>query len=239
MTTLTDERLVGEIAAEMPSSVRVFEKYNIDYCCGGRVAVSTVCANKGLDPVALLAEVEQTASRPDVDRDWTAAPLSDLIGHIVTRHHEYLRAELPAIEGKLAKLVKVRGDVYPELRPLSRVFDGLQAELTSHLMKEEMVLFPLIRRLEEAHAAGVPAPPAHCGSVNNPIAVMEHEHDSAGSALEQIRSVTRDFQLPEGACNTHNALYFGLKELEQDLHRHIHLENNILFPRAAALEAGR
>jgi regulator of cell morphogenesis and NO signaling len=125
------------------------------------------------------------------------------------------------------------------LEPLAETFLALRDELGSHLMKEEMVLFPLMRSLEAASAAGLPSPPSHCGSVNNPIRVMVHEHDDAGSALARMRQLTAGYAVPADACNTFRGLFHGLQELEGDLHRHIHLENNILFPRAAAIEVGR
>ena len=167
--------------------------------------------------------------------DWASASLSDLIRHILDTHHAYLRDALP----KLTHQTQAAATEQPEALPaLSKVFQDLRNELESHMWKEEMVLFPLIRGLEAARAAGQPAPTAHCGSVRNPIRVMEHEHDSAVRALAEMRRITNGYALPEDADDGHRTLFTGLTELEADLHQHIHLENDILHPRAAELEAG-
>ena len=231
-------KTVGEIAVENPSSVRVFEKYSIDYCCGGKVSLADACRSRGIGPAEVEAELEQAAAaKPGRDRDWTAAPLSLLIDHIVGTHHVYLKSELPRLQLLLGKVQAAHGAHHGDsLLPLRRAFDGLHAELDAHLAKEEMVLFPMIKGMEAAQRAARPAPAAHCGSVNNPIGMMVHEHDNAGRALEAMRRDTGNYTLPPDACNTYRALFDGLLELEADLHRHIHLENNILFPRAAQLE---
>jgi len=164
-----------------------------------------------------------TAGTPD----WMSAPLEELIDHIVGTHHVYLRQALPRLTAVAAEA----------LTPLERVFLDLRSELESHMWKEEMVLFPLIRGLLAAEKTGVKPPPAHCGSVNNPIRVMEHEHAAATSALGEMRRLTGDYALPAGAPESHQTLFRGLSELEADLKTHIHLENDILFPRATALES--
>jgi len=172
-------------------------------------------------------------------RDWQTASLNELIDHIPTKHHAWLKTELPRLSRILHKLTEAHGAKHGDtLRALAGTFQALQQELDAHMMKEEVVLFPIIRSLEAASQAGVQPAPFHGGSVANPIRVMEHEHDSAGRALAEMRATTANYTLPADACNTYRALYDGLQELEADLHQHIHLENNILFPRAAALEAG-
>jgi len=241
MTSLLDGKTVGEIAAENPASVRVFQRLGIDFCCGGKLPLAEACQARGIVPGDLMAELEQAAAgRPADLRDWNAASFAELIDHIVSTHHAYMKSELPRLDAMLAKVLNAHGANHGDsLVPLSRTFAGLREEIEGHLAKEEMVLFPMIRKMEAARAAGTAAPVNHCGSVNNPIHVMEHEHESAGRALESMRAVTGNYTLPEGACNTYRALFSGLEEMEADLHRHIHLENNILFPRAARLEAGR
>ncbi len=226
-------KTIGEIARENPSSVRVFEKHGIDFCCGGKIPLAEACQLRGIAPEDLQAELDRAASgRPDSGRDWSEAPLALLIDHIVGTHHVYLKSELPRIQTWLDKVRKAHGAAHGEmLNPLSLIFADLRAELESHLAKEEMILFPLIKRMETGDRS-----PAHCGSVNNPIRVMEHEHDNAGRALEAMREITRNYAVPPDACNTFRALFHGLAEIEADLHQHIHLENNILFPRAAELE---
>lgn len=177
------------------------------------------------------------AALPKDARDWSAAPLRELIRHIVGTHHEYLKLELPRVGQRLRKVVEVHGEKDPAaLHELETVYEALWQEMNLHMHKEEMMLFPAIERYESATQSGALLPPAPFGSIANPIAVMEAEHDSAGSALGRIRELTIDFQAPPYACSTYHALLDGLKALETDLHTHIHLENNILFPRVIALE---
>lgn len=221
MSTLTLEKSIGEIAAESPTAVRVFEKYGIDYCCGGKAKLGASCAARGVPPAQLIEELEAAgAPPPDEQRDWQTASLADLIDHILTRHHAWLKTELPRLSRLQRKVTAAHGARHAaSLVPLGATFEALRAELETHLMKEEMVLFPMIR--------------ASSGAVANPILVMEHEHDSAGRALEQMRAVTNNYVPPVDACSSYRALFAGLQELEADLHQHIHLENNILFPRAS------
>jgi regulator of cell morphogenesis and NO signaling len=234
MTTFTPELTVGEIAAKLPGSVRVFEKYRIDFCCGGKTPLEDACAKSGLDTAAVLEEIENVAAGPAPDTtDWQNADLDRLIDHILETHHAYMKIELPRLEMMLAKVASKHGDRLP---PLAAVFGPMKEELEGHLYKEEMILFPLIRGLINARRTGSAPPTSHCGSVRNPLRVMLMEHDSAGDALVRLRDLTGGYTLPEGACNTFRTLYHELQELEADLHRHIHLENNILFPRAIDLE---
>jgi regulator of cell morphogenesis and NO signaling len=222
MTTTTLESTVGQIAAETPASVRVFEKYRIDFCCGGKTGFADACRERGLEPEAVLGEIGRAAAVPAEDAtDWRRAPLPALIDHIIETHHVYLKTQLPRIEGLIEKVMHAHGAAVP---PIADVFGAMKAELDAHLMKEEMILFPLIR----SGASGA----AHCGGIQNPIRVMLAEHDSAGDALGQLRALTGGYTAPPEACNTWRALYFELAEVERDLHRHIHLENNVLFPRA-------
>jgi regulator of cell morphogenesis and NO signaling len=238
MMTLTDEKTVGEIAAGCPSSVRVFEKYQIDYCCGGKLSLAEACRDRAVTPAQLQAELERAAAGDAPQgRDWNAATLRELIDHIVSTHHEYMKFELPRLEQMIEKVLHAHGSNHADsLVPLGRTFAGLKEEIEHHLAKEEMILFPIIQNMEHARQAGTRAPHAHCGSVNNPIRVMLYEHDNAGQALAAMRQITGNYTLPAEACNTYRALFQGLQEMEADLHQHIHLENNILFPRAAAME---
>ncbi|HEY1205503.1 MAG: iron-sulfur cluster repair di-iron protein [Bryobacteraceae bacterium] len=232
------QETVRDIAAANPAAVRVFEKYGIDYCCGGHRPLAEVCTERGIAADTVLAEVEAGSRGQAPDRDWMTARLTELIGHIVSRHHRYLNTELPALEVRLAKVVEVHGAKHPEvLGPLHSVFASLKDELEAHLQKEEMVLFPAIEELEAASTAGRRPHLPPFGTVRNPIRMMEHEHDGAGQALRTMRDLTGGYQPPADACTTYPALYTGLEELEKDLHTHIHLENNILFPRAVALES--
>jgi len=224
------ERTVGELAVENPAAARVFEKHGIDYCCGGKNTLEAACRERGIEIEALIGELAVSRSESE-ERDWKAARLSELIGHIVARHHAYLKSELPRIADLYAKVVRAHGEREPRLAEANEVFAALKEELDAHLMKEEMILFPAIVRMEAGSNAGVTC------SIEHPIARMEYEHESAGRALAQMRHLTLDYYIPEEACNTYRALFAALVELEADLHQHIHLENNILFPRAAALQA--
>jgi regulator of cell morphogenesis and NO signaling len=233
------EITVAELAANSLAAVRVFEKFGIDYCCGGKRPLADACKDKGWDPDLVGRELEAALANTEApQRDWNALPLGALIEHIVSTHHEYLRRELPALQARLDKVYRVYNQRYgPTLTGLPEVFEALRAELTLHMRKEEMILFPAVAALETAAVAGKPLPPTSFGNIANPIHMMEAEHESAGEALARIREITREFEIPEYGCVTYRALMSGLAELEQDLHMHIHLENNILFPRAQQLQA--
>lgn len=224
---------VGQLVVEKPSRSRVFERFGIDYCCGGKLPLGKACDRAGVtgdDVVSALTESDRSS---EADNDWSSAPLSDLIDHILLKHHAYLRRELPRLSDMAKKVVRAHGERFPWVLECEKVLAELRAELESHMMKEEQLLFPMIRELEAADA-----PPAfHCGNLRNPITVMEHEHDNAGNALAQLRSLSHGFTPPEDACNTFRAWLDGLAELESDLHKHIHEENNILFSRAQERES--
>lgn len=218
--TIQDGQTVAELAALSPAAIRVFEDHGIDFCCGGGKPLAVACLEKEVDPAALLTELE-TALRaaPPAGSNWRTAPLPELIDHILERHHAYLRAEFPRLRKRMAAVRAAHGERDgARLEELDGVLASLQLELEMHMHKEEFILFPAIRRGEPW--------------IRQPIAVMEMEHESAGEALASLRRITAGYQPPEHACATYRALYAGLEELEKDLHVHIHLENNILFPRA-------
>lgn len=235
MSTFQIHDTVGAIVARRPALSRVFEQQGIDYCCGGKKALDQVCREKGLDPAELLAKLEASASAPtdELVVDPVAMSLAELADHIEQTHHAYLRRELPRLDAMTEKVASVHGDKDARLAEIRRTFRALSSELTSHTMKEEQVLFPTIRQLD----ASKTAPTLHCGSLANPIAQMEHEHDEAGSALERLRMLTDGYTPPEWACNTYRAMLDGLAHLERDLHQHVHKENNVLFPRALVRES--
>jgi regulator of cell morphogenesis and NO signaling len=238
---MTETRTVAELAAGSLAAVRVYEKFGIDYCSGGKRPLGDVCRDKGYEREQIERELAAAQTAGDEpERDWNAAPLIDLIGHIVGTHHEYLRRELPAVQARLDKVYRVYNERYgPTLLGLPEVFAGLREELEMHVRKEETVLFPAVAACEAAANAGLPLPQTLFGTLANPIRMMEAEHESAGQALSRIREITREYELPEYACVTYRALMSGLEEMERDLHLHIHLENNILFPRAHKLESAR
>ena len=229
---------VREIAQTQPASIRVFEKFGIEYCCGGRKPLAEACAVKDIDVDTVLAALEAAACNENVGvKDWTKESLAHLTKHIVATHHAYCRDELPRLSGLAMKVVKVHGGTNPELSLIRTKLAELAEELTDHLAEEEVVVFPMIVKLEAEKVSSGVEPAESCVSVGNPLAMLIQEHDNAGVLLAEIRSLSRDFNAPEYACSTYHAFFEGLKEFERDLHRHVHLENNILFPRAVELEA--
>jgi regulator of cell morphogenesis and NO signaling len=233
---ITNETPIGAVVAERIGRARVFDRMGVDYCCHGQIPLGEACARRSLDLAWVLSEINRSDFQDaynDDETDFAAMDATALTDHIERTHHTYLRSELPRLVGLLDKLVALHGEHHPELIPLRATFGGLHEELASHMFKEERVLFPLIRELAMAQEPFQ----IHCGSVANPIRVMEHEHDDAGAALAKMRELTDNFQVPADACASYRTLYTGLAELEADLHRHIHKENNILFPKAAKLEA--
>jgi regulator of cell morphogenesis and NO signaling len=239
--TATAEKTVRDLALESSSATRVFEKLGIDYCCGGDKPLEEACraAKLSVEEVQNALAAAQTAANATSDRDWQREPLSELIVHINATHHKFVRQEIALLGPLFEKVCGVHGKNHPELLHIQAVFRGLAQELTSHMMKEEMVLFPYIVRMEEAVIQGEPVLPPPFGTVANPVAMMEHEHDSAGVALRAIRAASNGYVAPQGSCASYQALYRALAEFEADLHQHIHLENNILFPRAVAMERER
>lgn len=233
MTTFRDTDTVGHIVRDHPAISRLFEQVQVDYCCGGQRTLAAACAQRGIDVQAFLAQLEDFATTdPAPDLDLTALSLTELTDHIERIHHAYLHEELPRLEKLVTKVAKVHGDKEPRLAEIKDLVLAMAAHLTTHLMKEEQVLFPLIRRIESS----VTLPMSHCGSVANPIQRMELEHDEAGEALAQLRQLTDDYTPPAWACNTYRTLFDALHTFEQDMHQHVHKENNVLFPRAIALE---
>ena len=233
------EKNVRELALENPSATRVFEKLGIDYCCDGNQSLEQACsaANISIDQVLdLLAMADSATLAAQKDRDWQREPLSGLVAHIIGTHHTYTRTEIVRLGPLFDKVCSVHGKNHPELRQLRASFRGLAQELTMHMMKEEMVLFPYIIRMESAVIQNEPALPPPFGTAKNPISMMEHEHDSAGNALRAMRHASSGYAPPSDACVSYQTLYKALADFEADLHQHIHLENNILFPRAIAME---
>lgn len=231
---------VGQIATKVPATRREFEKLGIDYCCGGNRTLAEACAEANIEVEQVLALLEKSTSSPSspTDRVWNQEPLSELIAHITSTHHVFVRSECPRIKALADKVASAHGKNHPELLAVQEQFSALAEELRVHLMKEEQILFPYVLRMEESTLAGEPAPPAMFGTVQNPIRMMEHEHDGAGAALRSLRSLTNGYQLPGDACISYRTLFEALHAFETDLHQHIHLENNLLFPRAAAMESG-
>jgi len=236
--TITAETRIGDIALELPQSMRLFEQRNLDYCCGGRRPLGEVCRESGQDLDELLgrlASLQEGSGRAAAGQDWLSAPLSDLVAHIEAKHHAFTRDELKRVAPLMEKVLQVHGDHHPELEQVGECFQALAADLLPHLEKEEQILFPYIRALDASRPVGG----ACFGRIQGPIQVMQAEHDQAGELLREIKALTQDHTPPADACASFRSLYMGLKALEEDLHQHIHLENNVLFPRAVALEEAR
>jgi regulator of cell morphogenesis and NO signaling len=232
-------KTVREIAIETPGATRVFEKMGIDYCCGGARPITEACQSAGVtvEEVALsLEKFEATSQAFAESKDWRAASLASLIVYIHDKHHVFTREELDRIEPLLAKVCSVYGEKRPQLLQIQALFGELKRELLLHMMKEENILFPYITQMEDAVKMGLSAPVPMFGTVRNPVRMMMVEHDGAGNVLRRIRQLSDDFNPPADACVSYQTLYRALEELEQDLHQHIHLENNILFPRAVEME---
>lgn len=243
MTSFTPENTVGEIAAGLPLSVRVFEQLDTDFCCGGQAALRDACTAKGLDPPAVIDRIQNAAQQPAPSADWLPARLGALIDHILTTHHAYLKPQLPRLDAMLAKILAKHAERHGDvLQPLAETFRPMREELEGHPMKEEMILFPLIRQLEirQLEAAGGGEDGRFpCGSVRNPIRVMLMEHDNAGEALARLRELTAGYTPPDDACNTFRAFYAELADLERDLHLHIHLGEQHPVPARRGVGRGR
>ncbi len=232
----TAVKQVRDLAIEQPSSVRVFERFGIDYCCGGRKPLEQVCSEQNIPLPQLLQELaEAEGHSPQPIEPWIARPLSELVDHIVRECHAPTRTELERLTVLANKVNSRHGANHPELVQIQQLVRQILEEMTPHMDKEERVLFPYIISLETAAATGAAKPYAFFGSVANPIAAMMADHDLVGAALASIRSLTNDFELPAGACPTYHALYTTLADFEALTHRHVHLENNVLFPGAINL----
>lgn len=231
--TITAETTVAEIATTTPETIRVFQQHHIDFCCGGKIPLEAACKARGLDVDLILTDLQAVLAPPASQPDWASASLKALVEHIQRTYHAPLRIELPRLRAMLDKVVSRHGDQLSEtLLPLQQTFVRLQRDLLDHMAKEDRVLFPFVVALE----SGVPQFVADAEErVKAPIAMMEAEHEDAGAALAFIRETTGDYTPPEWACPTFRGLYYGLAQLETEMHMHVHLENNILFPRALRL----
>jgi regulator of cell morphogenesis and NO signaling len=238
MIKIKPEMEVSTIAVEAPSTIKVFEKLGIDFCCGGKKALEEVCAKSGYDVSSVLAELNSALDKgvPASTMHWENASLALLCRHIVSHHHKFTQNELMRLGRMMVKVVERHGKQHPEVASMQVLLKKLDAEMHTHMDKEEQILFPYIEALENGSIAGHPSATSPFGTVENPIHMMMMEHDEAGGMLRQLRSLSNDFKPPADACPTFVGLYQGFMDLEADLHVHIHLENNILFPRTMELE---
>jgi regulator of cell morphogenesis and NO signaling len=237
MTGYPETRTIGQIVADNFRTAAVFQKHGIDFCCRGNRTIDEACAEKTIDPETVLNDLAAIDTSADDTTPRFASWEPDfLIDYIVNNHHRYVRQMLPVLRVHTRKVAAVHGERHPELLRIADAFESVAAELEMHMHKEEQILFPYIRTMVVAQRAGMTPPPPPFGSVRNPIAMMEMEHQSAGDEMELIRTLTGNYTPPEDACTTYRVTFQELHDFERDLHRHVHLENNILFPKALELE---
>lgn len=238
MTVMRDFRseTVGMLVAEQPLRAAVFDHFGIDYCCGGKQTLLAACEQGGIAPDTVIASLVDNDAKVEVDQssqNWLNASLTELADHIEQTHHVYLKSELPRLQALADKVAKVHGVREPRLLKVAAIFSAMSDEILEHTAKEELVLFPFMRLLDQ----GKGRPNAPFSTVAKPVSCLESEHDDAGAALMQLRQLTEQYAPPEGACASWQALLAGLAHLDQDLRIHIHKENSILFPMAVKIEA--
>lgn len=230
-------KTVGEIVKVDFRAADVFSKYGIDFCCGGKITVEQACNNSNSEVERVVADLKSLENQSrSAAFDFDAWDIGFLADYIQNTHHRYVSSAIPQILPLAEKVADVHGDNHPEVLRINELFQDLAAELESHMQKEEQILFPYIKKLMQQDSAGKCTDPECFGSIGSPIAVMEAEHENAGEILKELSELSGAYTAPEDACNTFRVLYGKLNEFENDLHRHIHLENNILFPKAIALE---
>jgi len=233
MTTITPETRLADIIVERPVLASTMERLGLDYCCGGQRSISEAATEAGLDPhttVEILKAIpEESADTPD---DWTSLSLTEMVDRLEVTHHAFLKEALPRLTELSTKVAGVHGDNHPELIEVDQLAKAIRTDLEPHMMKEERVLFPMVRQLDSADGPLE----FHCGTLRNPISMMMMEHDRVGELLGQIRAATSAYSLPDDACASFRALYEGLAELESDTHMHVHRENNIVFPAVVRAE---
>jgi len=233
---INSEMTVRDVALQVPQSTRLFESLKIDYCCGGNQPLGQACASAGVDVDDVMEMLAGVESNETGVLDFQNASLPELITHILDTHHVFTKAEMDRLESLTDKVLNAHGGNHPELVHLDELLTRLCDDLKPHMFKEEQILFPYMMALVQAADQNRPVPFAQFGTVNNPIRMMMREHDTAGEILREMRLLTSDYKVPADACISYQTLYQALENFEKDLHQHIHLENNILFPKALDLE---
>ncbi|HEY3307771.1 MAG TPA: iron-sulfur cluster repair di-iron protein [Desulfuromonadaceae bacterium] len=230
------ETTVGAIVAEDFRTARIFESHGIDFCCGGKITLASICREKGIDPVLLQQEIATLKTTPvERSHNYDAWALPFLADYIVNTHHAYLNDNTSQILAYANKIAEVHGARHPEVVEVAKIFDKIVTEMTIHLREEEEVLFPAIKRINAARTAGNTPESVDLETISQSLIKLDHEHEQIGDAVHTIRHLTNDYAIPEDVCNTFAVTYQKLKEFEDDLHMHVHLENNILFPKAGQL----
>ena len=233
---LTKEKTIGEMVAEDFRAAQVFRKYKIDFCCKGNRTIEEACENKKFDTAEVYRDLDNIAQEKSGDIDFNSWPLDLLADYVEKTHHRYVEENSTVLIQYLNKLCKVHGDRHPELFEIAKLFTESAQELAAHMKKEELILFPFIKKMVSAKQKGEDVAKPHFGSVENPVAMMKHEHTVEGERFEKIAELTNNYQFPDDACGTYQVTFKMLEDFENNLHRHIHLENNILFPKAIELE---
>ena len=233
---LTQEKTIGDFVAENFRTAEVFKKYNIDFCCKGGRTVEEACDKKKVSPEEIYKELEEVANRKSEDIDFNSWPLDLLADYVEKTHHRYVEEKSAMLIPYLNKLGKVQAERQRERFEINELFIGSAQDLAAHMKKEELILFPFIKQMVEAKKNGEPLPAPRFGTVENPVAMMKHEHEAEGERFVKIAELTNNYEFPDDACGTYQVTYRMLEDFQNDLHKHIHLENNILFPKAIAME---
>ncbi len=234
---ITENTTIGEIVAHDFRTAALFSKLGIDFCCRGHRTLDEVSQKKSLKTSDLQRDLEEIIQKKEGNTiDFKAWPIDLLADYVEKTHHRYIEDKTPVILAFLNKLCKVHGERHPELFEINRLFNESAQDLAAHLKKEELILFPFIRKMVTARITDRPVEKPHFGTVDNPIEMMKHEHDTEGERFREIARLTDNYTPPADGCNTYRTTFLMLEEFEQDLHKHIHLENNILFPNAQVLE---
>lgn len=240
LSEITGQTKLGDIVAENYQAAKVLEKYGIDFCCHGNRSLQEACQQQQLQAAQILQEIKscnpagtEAGDMPSGIKNW---PLDLMADYIEKKHHRYVTDQIPVIEASLQKIIQVHGGGHPELSEIEQVFKATAGELAMHMQKEELMLFPFIRKMTLAQRGGRKIEAPLFGSIQNPIGAMEADHEREGGRSARLRQLTNGFEAPADGCNTYRLTYRLLEDFERDLHRHIHIENNILFPGAISLE---
>jgi regulator of cell morphogenesis and NO signaling len=235
---ITGETKVKEIAAANPRATRILEQAGVDYCCGGNKSLHDACAHVGVSEEEIMERLrENKADVEPADKNWASAPLGDLTQHIRDKHHRYVREAVQRVPALLTRVKTKHGNNHPEIAEIEDLFLKIGREMIMHMQTEEQILFPYIEALERAANGEAVLEPPFFQTVRNPVQAMMEEHDAAAALVNQIHAASSAYTPPANACASYQALYRDLQEFEADLHEHVHLENNILFPRAIEMEA--
>lgn len=236
MPEATGDKTIGEIVAADFRAAQVFTRYGIDFCCGGQVPLAEVCEERSLNLQAITQELAAAQRAPaDRSQNYTEWSLPFLADYIVNTHHAYLKVNDEQIVAYAKKIAGVHGENHPELLKITAIFDKIAADMTVHLKEEEEVFFPALKRVHDAKTGGKRPDPIDQETIRGSLLKLRHEHEEIGDAIHEIHQLTRNYAIPGDVCNTFTVTYQKLKEFEDDLHKHVHLENNILFPKAEML----